>query len=203
MDLRLHGLAVEPLDVLAERAKLLVVLAHFVAVRRRMERGGDVDDARAFEVAVDVVATNRGFDFVQVLQAQILENGHLFGEALLGIRDAVRQRRLHEATVATACRRAHLVGVDQDDVARRVAFLCNDRRPQAGVAAADDAQVATLGAHQRWVRIGFVGIVVPIRIRIRVGDGVEMTRINRRVFHGFTPPGIVFPMSSAYSMSTQ
>ena len=33
-------------------------------------------------------------------------------------------------------------GVDQHDVARRVALLGDDRRPQPGVAAADDAQVA-------------------------------------------------------------
>ena len=203
MDLGLHRLAVEPFDVVAERAQLLEVLAHFVAVRRRMEGCGDVDDAGPFEVTVDVVAADRGFDFVQVLQAEFFENRHFIGESLLGVGDAVRQRRLHEAAVAAACRRTHLLRVDEDDVARRVSFLRDDRRPQSGVAATDDAKVATLSANQSRVRIGLVGVVIPIRIRIRVGDGVEMTRINRRVFHCFTPPGIVFPMTKAYSTTSE
>ena len=45
-----HRLLVEQLDVLAERGELVVVLAQLVELVRR---GGDVDDTRALEVAVD------------------------------------------------------------------------------------------------------------------------------------------------------
>ena len=55
-----------------------------------------------------------------------------------------------------------------------VALLGDDRRPQPGVAAADDAQVAALGAHQRGVAVGLVDVVVPVGVRVGVGDGVEV-----------------------------
>ena len=68
----------------------------------------------------------------------------------------------------------HSCGVDQHDVARRVALLGDDRRPQPGVAAADDAQVADLGAHERGVGVGLVDVVVPVRVLVGVGDRVEV-----------------------------
>ena len=99
-------------------------------------------------------------------------------EALLAVGDAVGQARLHEAAVAAAGGRADLVGVDQHDVARRVALLGDDGRPQPGVAAADDAQVAGLGAHQRRVAVGLVGVVVPVRVGVGVGDCVEVEFVD-------------------------
>ena len=62
-----------------------------------------------------------------------------------------------------------------------IALLGDDRRPQPGVAAADDAQVAGLGAHQRRVAVGLVGVVVPVRVRVGVGDRVEMEFVDRVV----------------------
>ena len=98
----------------------------------------------------------------------------LVGEALLAVGDAVRERRLHEAAVAAARRRADLGRFDQHDVAGRVALLGDDRRPQPGVAAADDAEVARLGANEGRVRVRLVDVVVPIGKQVGVGDGVEM-----------------------------
>jgi hypothetical protein len=52
-------------------------------------------------------------------------------------------------------------------------FLGDDRRPQPGVAATDDAEIAALGAHQGGVAVGLVLVVVPVRVGVGVGDGVE------------------------------
>ena len=52
------------------------------------------------------------------------------------------------------------------------------RGPQAGVATADDAQIARLGAHQGGVAVGLVGVVVPVRVRVGVGDGVEVELLD-------------------------
>ncbi len=139
-----------------------------------MRRRGDVDHARALVVAVDAVALDRRLDGVEVLQAELLEQFDLAGESPLAVGDAVGERRLHEPSVATARRRPDLGGVDQHDVAGRVALLGDDCRPQPGVAAADDAQVARLGAHESRVGVRFVDVVVPVREQVGVGDGVEV-----------------------------
>ena len=102
------------------------------------------------------------------------------GKRCLAVGDAVGEARLHEPAVAPAGRRADLAGVDQHDVARRVALLGDDRRPQPGVAAADDAQVAALGAHERRVGVGLVDVVVPVGEQLGVGDGVEVPAVDRR-----------------------
>ena len=145
-----------------------------------MGLGRDVDHAGALVVAVDRVPADRGFDLVEVLEPELFEQLDLVGEAVAWpLADAVREARLHEPAVAAARRRPDLVGVDQHDVVRRVALLGDDRRPQPGVAAADDAQVAVLGAHQRRVRVRLVGVVVPVRIGVGVGDRVEIAVIAR------------------------
>ena len=135
---------------------------------------GDVDHAGALVVAVDRVALDRRLDGVEVVQAELFEQFDLVGEAMLAVGDAVGERRLHEPAVATARRRTDLGGVDQHDVTGRVALLGDDRRPQPGVAAADDAQVARLGAHERRVGVRLVDVVVPVREQVGVGDGVEV-----------------------------
>ena len=74
-------------------------------------------------------------------------------------------------------------GVDQHDVARRVALLGDDRRPQPGVPAADDAQVAALVAHERRVGVRLVDVLVPVRRQLGVGDGVEVPAVEVLVAH--------------------
>ena len=61
------------------------------------------------------------------------------------------------------------------DGSRSLAMIAVHR---PGVAAADDAQVARLGAHQRGVAVGLVGVVVPVRVRVGVGDCVEMELVD-------------------------
>ena len=74
------------------------------------------------------------------------------------------------------------------DVARRIALLGDDRGPQPGVAAADDAQVAADGADQGRVRVRLVDVLVPVRVGVGVGDRVEVSsrRSHRRVRSWFT-----------------
>ena len=72
------------------------------------------------------------------------------------------------AAVATAGGSADLALVDQHHVAGRVAFLGNDGRPETGVAAADDAQVAMLVADECRIRLREVGTLEPIGIRLGV-----------------------------------
>ena len=138
----------------------------------------DVDHAGAFVVAIDVVALDRGLDVVEVLQAELFEQRQLVGEAGLPVGDAVGEAALHEAAVAAAGRRADLVRVDQDDIAGWVALLGDDRGPQPGVAAADDAEVAADRAHERGVGVGLVDVLVPVRIRVGVGDRVEVEFVD-------------------------
>ena len=159
-----------------------------------MGAGGHVDHSRALEVAIDVVPLDRRFDLVEVLQAEFLEQRQFLREAFLTVGDTVGQARLHEPAVAATRGRADLVGIDQHHVARRVALLGDDRRPQTRVPAADDAQVARLGAHQRGIAVGFVGVVVPVRVWVGVGDRVEMELVDYVVVvtvvdgHWISPP---------------
>src|SRR5205085_2587439 len=55
-----------------------------------------------------------------------------------------------EAAVAAARAAAADVGLDQRDVDRRVELLQAERRPEAGEAAADDADVGALVALEAW-----------------------------------------------------
>src|SRR6185503_14796759 len=108
---------------------------------------GDVDHARAVVVAVDAVAPDGGLDLVEVLEAEALERRHLVREPLLAVADTVGEAGLHEPAVASAGGRADGATLDEDDVPGWVPLLGDERRPQPGVAAADDAQVARLGPH--------------------------------------------------------
>ena len=116
-----------------------------------MARAGDFNYSVALEVAIDVVTLDRCFNLVEVLKTQVLEEANFFGEALLSVGNAVSEAGVHEAAVATACCRAHLVGVDQYNVAFGVALLGQNRRPEAGVSTTDDAEVARVVVHQHGV----------------------------------------------------
>jgi hypothetical protein len=64
-----------------------------------------------------------------------------------------------EATVAAAGAEPALVGLEEDDVEARIALLQRERRPEAGVAAADDRDVGlgiTLERRRRFDRARLV-----------------------------------------------
>ncbi len=171
-----------------------MLVAQFVDVRRRMAGRGDVDDAVAFVVALDVVALDRPLDVVQVLQPEILEQVDLVGVTVDAVEHAVGEARFHEPAVAPAGGTADLALVDEHDVAGRVAFLGDHRGPQSGVAAAHDAQVAVFVAHERRVRLGNVGALEPVRHGFGIGDRVERSAGVWQVVgvvlvaHGLTAP---------------
>ena len=136
--------------------------------------GRDVDHAGALVVAVDVVAIDRGFDLVEVLEPELFEQLDLVGEAGLPFATpCVRLDSMNPPLRPLAADPTSWASISTTSC-DGVALLGDDRRPQAGVTAADDAQVAVLGAHQRRVRVGLVGVVVPVRVRVGVGDRVEI-----------------------------
>ena len=178
VDLSAHLIAIEPRHLLAQRSELLEVVAQFVEITRCVRVVGHVDHTGALVVAVDAVALDGGFDLIEVVEPEFLEEWQLVGEAFLAVGDTVGQRSVHETAVTSAGRRTDLVAFDQDHVTRRITFLGDDRRPESGVPATHDAQVARLGAHEHWIRLGFVGVLVPIRVGIGIGDRVEVSWVE-------------------------
>ena len=113
-----------------------------------MLRGRDVEHARSLVIAVDVVALDGGFDFVQILQTKLLQDGQLFREAFLAVCNTMGEAGFHEAAVAAGGTPTNRLGIDQDDIAVWVTLLRDDGGPQACVAATNDAEVATFTTHQ-------------------------------------------------------
>ena len=177
VDLRAHGGGIQQLDGLAQFPEEPELLAELVEVTGGVECGGHVDDPGALEVAVDAVALDGGLDLIEVAQAEVLEHRELVGEACLAVRDPVGEAGVHEAAVAAAGCRPDLVGLDEDDVTRRVPFLGDDRRPEPGVTATDDAEVAVVRSDQCRIAVGLVGVLVPVRIRVCVCNGVEVSLV--------------------------
>jgi hypothetical protein len=169
---------VEPLDVTPQSPHQVELGADLFEVRRGVLGVRDVDDPGALVVAVDVVLLDRGLDLVEVPQAELFEDLDLVGPAGHRVAEPVGQAGVHEAAVAARRGRTALGGVDQHDVAGRVALLGDDGGPEPGVAAADDGEVAALGADERRVGVGLVGVLVPVRILVGVGDRVEMPLID-------------------------
>jgi hypothetical protein len=60
-----------------------------------MTRARNFDHAVALKIAVDVVATNRCFNLIEVFKPQIFEQTNFFGEALLRVGYALILGRLH------------------------------------------------------------------------------------------------------------
>ena len=192
VDLSAHPLGIEQFDLLPKRSQLLKVILQFGAVVRSVIAGGDIDHAGALVVAIDVVALDGRFDLVEVLQAQLFEQRQFLRESFLAVGNTVGEARLHKPAVTAAGRRPDLVGVNQHDISLGVAFFRDDCGPQSGVTTANNAQVTAFGTHQRGIAIGLVSVVVPIRIRIRIGYRIEMEFVDRFVVitvvdrHGFT-----------------
>ena len=119
--------------------------------------GGDVDLAAVLPVAVDAVALDVGAHLVEVGDAGLREALEVVRPAREVVGEAVRERGHAEAAVAARGLPADATGLDDDDVERRVTLLGEQRRPEAGVAAADDGEVAGDRAGQRRLAAGAAG----------------------------------------------
>lgn len=170
VDLFPYGRGVEELDAVGETPplQLLVPRAQFF---RLVRLGGDVDLAAALEVAVEGVAGDRGLDLVEVAGAQLLQLPDLVRPAGEPVGQTVGEGGGAEAAVAARGGPAHLAALHQDDIPPGVALLGDQRGPQSAVAAADDEQVAGLGAGERGLGAGSAGVVQPVRDRLGVGKG--------------------------------
>jgi hypothetical protein len=99
-------------------------------------------------VRVDVVLAAEVSDRVDRLRRGERQAHRLLAAADLLQRPELGPPAEHEAAVATARPAAANVRLHEDDVERRVVLLEADRGPEAGVAAADDADVGALLALQ-------------------------------------------------------
>lgn len=134
--------------------------------------GGDVDLAGALELAVKGVAGDRALDRVEVAGAQLLQFVDLVGPAGEAVGQSVGERGGAETAVAARGGPAHLAALHQHHVPLRVALFRDQRGPQSAVTAADDQQIAGLGAGERGFGVGLAGVVQPVRDRPGFGKGL-------------------------------
>ncbi len=120
-----------------------------------MRFGRDVDRAVALEVAVEAQLVHGALDLVEVRPAELLKLVELFRKPGEPVLVAVGEAGFAEAAIAPGCGPADPLRLEQHDPGRRVLALGEQRGPQAGVAAADDREIA--------VRVGGQGRVVVCR----------------------------------------
>ena len=196
----LHLLLVEEHDaVVAVRDGVGVPLAEPLDLVL-LDRGREL--ARALELEVHSVLRLGGLDRVEVLHAEPIERAHLVGPARHAVLVPVREARLAEAAVAARGRPADRLRLDEDDPGGGVALLREQRRPEAGVAAADDDEVGDLRCRSPWL-----GAAAATRAGHRARtptDGCRRARAARRkrevgvVRRRWCPRGIT-PMRSRCS----
>jgi hypothetical protein len=101
----------------------------------------DVQFSCTFELGVDPVSGDGGFDVVEVLPAEPFERVELVREPVQAVGFAVGQAAGTEAAVAAGRGPADGRRFDQDDVAAGIGLLGLQCGPQTGVTAADDDQI--------------------------------------------------------------
>ena len=105
-----------------------------------------------FEVGVDPVSGDGGFDAVEVLPAEPFERVELVREPVKAVGFAVGQAAGTEAAVAAGRGPADGRRFDQDDVAAGIGLLGLQCGPQTGITAADDDQIGVDRTDQRGQR---------------------------------------------------
>ena len=126
------------------------------------------------------MALEIGDQALEVLAPEPLEHVHLVGEPGQPVGQPVRQRMGYEAAVAAAAAEADGLALEQHDVAAGIVGLGVQRGPQAGEAAADDAQVRVDGPRERGLRLARRQRVEPERPRLGVGVRRTLHRGRRR-----------------------
>jgi hypothetical protein len=112
--------------------------------------GGRPQPAVAAKVGIDAGARAEGGDLAHVLLRGLGQHQRPFAAAELLQRQELDPPGHQEAAVAPARPAAADVGLDHRHVQRWFTFLELERRPQAAVAAADDAHVGPRLALERW-----------------------------------------------------
>ena len=133
---------------------------------------GEGHITRGFKVGLNAVAVQIGGQAVEIILGEPLQDVHLISEVDLAVAEAVGQGGLDEAAVATAGPAAAAISLEQHDLAPRITGLGLKRCPQAGVAAAHDAQIRFGIAVKRGVRFSRRKIIEPEA----VGRGVPVGR---------------------------
>ena len=146
MDVRLQGVAVQPLVAQPDARVVVALLAQSLDLPGR---AGDVELAGTLPAAVDALAHDRLPDLVEILAAELDEPPLLAREQRGALGHAVRERGHADAAVAPAGLPAGGPGLEDDDVEAGVLLLGEERRPEAGEAGADHGEVAGDAAGQR------------------------------------------------------
>ena len=129
--------------------------------------------AGGLEVAVDPVGGEVLQDAVEVLEREPFEGRHLVGEAREAVLDPVREAGHGEPAVAAAGAEPGGLGLEHDDIAALLGRV--QRRPQAGEARADDAQVGARVLGQRGGRVARF----PQPERARLGFAIARAVLRR------------------------
>ena len=135
-----------------------------------MRLGGHVEFARTFEITLDTSVNHGGFDGVEVLPAETLQDVDLVGEALDAVAQAMGDAGCAESTVAARCRPSAAVALEQHHVVRRIVGLGHECSPQPGVAAAHHHQIGGRRTDQGKCRLGGGLVVQPEGERSGVGE---------------------------------
>ena len=126
--------------------------------------------AGPLELGVDPVARERRLDRVEVVPPELHQLGELGLEARVTVAEAVGERGLAEAAVATGGGPADLVALEEHDVEVGVGLLGLQRGPQPGVAATDHGEVRGGRADEGRCGVGPAGGGRPERHRLGVGQ---------------------------------
>ncbi len=155
------GIAAEP----ADERDLVVDLVELVALGRDPEHAGRLVEG------VDPMAGESRVQLGEALGSHPLELAQLaLGEAAQAVAESVRERGLGKAAVAPGGPERDVLGLDEEHVARRLALLRDQRRPEAGEPAAHDREVARDVARDGGARLRRGVRVQPVGPRHGIGE---------------------------------